>query len=324
MSQNSVKLSPRQLTVMVFKDNLTARTFRIPLRWITQFSWLLLLLFMLTAASTGLAIRYFLKGTSTIHSNYLNSSRVTELENQLKEAQTQLQALIAKDVTPEASAPPIVDPAKVAASSPLNSKPFLFKGLPDQIQAAPNDVAVPIAMTSPVVSWDDKTLKVKFNLEYVSSTPGGQQGRLFLLARGPGVVYTYPAEVIQPVGTDSLFNPNKGEYFSVSRFRETKASFGPIPSKKWVNEVEVVVLSSSGQMLIHRKLSTNIQGVQKSSGESSSNDAPDPQDTSSSQNSPKLNNASDDSDTQEPPATKSTSDSAAIREAPKPPSGGNQ
>ena len=60
--------------------------------------------------------------------------------------------------------------------------------------------------------------------------------------------------VLQSVGKDILIDPNKGEYFSVSRFRETKADFGPLPSKEWVKEVEVLVLSSSGQILIHRNI----------------------------------------------------------------------
>lgn len=302
MPQNSQTSKSALLTVMVFKDNLSTRTFRVPLRWITQFGWLLFLLFLITGTSTGLAVRYFLKSSSANRGNYLNSPKITELETQLKEAQARIATLAAKEVTPEASILPIVNPATVSQSSPLNSKPYLFKGLPDQIQAPPSEVAVPIAMTSPVVNWDEKYLKVKFNLEYVSSTPGGQQGRLFLIARGPGVLYTYPAEIIQSVGTDSLFNPNKGEYFSVSRFRETKASFGPISSKKLVNEVEVVVLSSNGQLLIHRKLSTNIQGVQKTGSETlapedNGNDSSDSGDTNDSTESNSPQNSKQSADT---------------------------
>src|SRR5690349_3210303 len=109
--------SARQLTVLVFRDNLNARTFRIPLRWITQFGWVLAAVFLTAALSVTLAIRASLKSSSSFHSNYLNPNRVVELEEQLKEARNQIQALSAKPVTPEAtSAAPLIDPASVSGS----------------------------------------------------------------------------------------------------------------------------------------------------------------------------------------------------------------
>jgi hypothetical protein len=147
----------------------------------------------------------------------------------------------------------VIDPALLSPSSPItNSKPFLFKALPDQVQLPAGEV--PITLGAPSARWNGKNLAVRFNLQYVSKNPGGQQGRIVILARGPGAMLAHPAEVFQEVGKDILLNPNKGEYFSVSRYRETKADFGPIASKDSIKEVEVLVLSSTGQLLIHENI----------------------------------------------------------------------
>jgi hypothetical protein len=146
----------------------------------------------------------------------------------------------------------VIDPALISPASPISSKPFLFKALPDQVQTPAGDV--PITLGAPSARWNGKTLAVRFNLQYVSKTPGGQQGRIVILARGPGMMLAHPSDVFQEVGKDILINPNKGEYFSVSRYRDTKADFGPISSRESIKEVEVLVLSSTGQLLIHQKI----------------------------------------------------------------------
>jgi hypothetical protein len=263
-----------QLTVLVFKDNFTARTFRIPIRWINQFGWLLAASFLTALLCVVVAIKLTATRSHKFNTSYVNvdpqaQSKIQDLETQLKEAQIRIQALSANSSTqnpqtatspaagtpaaPETSDAPVIDPALLSASSPVsNSKPFLFKGLPDQVQVPTGDV--PITLGSPSARWNGKTLAVRFNLQYVSKNPGGQQGRIVILARGPGMMLAHPAEVFQEVGKDVLLNPNKGEYFSVSRYRETKADFGPILSKDSIKEVEVLVLSSTGQLLIHENI----------------------------------------------------------------------
>jgi hypothetical protein len=263
-----------QLTVLVFKDNFTARTFRIPLKWINQFGWLLAASFLTALLCVAIAVKLAATRNHKFNTSYVNmdpqaQTKIQDLETQLKEAQNRIQALSANNSTqnpqtatspaagtpaaPETSDAPVIDPALLSASSPIsNSKPFLFKGLPDQVQVPSADV--PITMGSPSARWNGKTLAVRFNLQYVSKSPGGQQGRIVILARGPGMMLAHPAEVFQEVGKDVLLNPNKGEYFSVSRYRETKADFGPISSKDSIKEVEVLVLSSTGQLLIHENI----------------------------------------------------------------------
>jgi hypothetical protein len=262
--------APDQLTVLVFKDNFTARTFRIPIRWITQFGWLLAAMFLTALLCIGIAVKVVVSRPKLLNSTYVTSTpesqvKIHDLETQLKEAQDKIQALSATNTgaipatpvaaasqAPETSDAPVINPALLSPASPISSRPFLFKALPDEIQAPPAEV--PIILGNPSARWNGKTLAVRFNLQYVSKTPGGQQGRIIILTRGPGMILTHPSQVLQPVGKDILIDPNKGEYFSVSRFRDTKADFGPVSSHDSIQEVEVIVLGSNGQMLIHHKI----------------------------------------------------------------------
>ncbi len=264
--------TPDQLTVLVFKDNFTARTFRIPIRWINQLGWALAASFLIALLCAGIAIKLAVTRRAHLNSGYVESeSKIHDLETQLKEAQDRALSLSSANSangTPqnppitansavnapaaEPSDAPVIDPALLSAASPISSKPFLFKGLPDLAQSTESEI--PITLGAPSARWNGKMLAVRFNLQYISKTPGGQQGRIVILARGPGMMLAHPAEVFQEVGKDYLINPNKGEYFSVSRYRDTKADFGPISSRESIKEVEVLVLSSTGKLLIHENI----------------------------------------------------------------------
>jgi hypothetical protein len=254
---------PDQLTVLVFKDNSTPRTFRVPVRWISQFGWLLAAIFLISLVCIGVTVKALTFKSRIFNDAYVNQgaqSRVQELETQLKDAQDRIQAMSASTAPTAlgAEAPvadtgaPVIDPSLLSASTPIESRPYLFKALPDEVKAPP--AQVPIVLGDPSARWSGKTLTVRFNLQYVSKSPGGQQGRIIILARGPGMILTHPTQILQPVGKDVLIDPNKGEYFSVSRFREARADFGPLPSRDSIKEVEVMIISSSGEMLIHQKI----------------------------------------------------------------------
>jgi hypothetical protein len=253
------------------------------MKWIQQFGWVLAICFLTSFLCLGIAIFMTANRSTRFIAHELSqdsSSKVHDLETQLKEAQERIQTLTAAASaqttvvssatplasatvtatdasTPESSHPlanaPIIDPALISPATPISaSKPFLFKALPDQVQATPADV--PIILGSPSARWNGKTLAVRFNLQYISKASGGQQGRIVILARGPGMILSHPGQVFQETGKDILIDPNKGEFFSVSRFRDTKADFGPISSRDAISEVEVLVLSTSGQLLIHEKI----------------------------------------------------------------------
>jgi hypothetical protein len=269
-----------QLTILVFKDNHAARVFRVPLRWVLQFGWLLGAL--LTTVVVGLAASTYLfhlsrravPDASSLApaisltqtpvapqvvpvppaTSPASTEHVTQLELQVKSLEDQLAAFRAANpaLAEEAHPAPIVSPdADIAAGTPLTTQPFLFRGLPEQIQAPP--AQIPITLTTPSAHWEGKTLKVHFGVQY-TAMGGSQQGRIIILARGPGIVLSHPAQLFQPTGHDSLINPNQGEYFSVSRFRDTRAEFGPIANRDSIHEVEVIILSQSGQLFIHQMI----------------------------------------------------------------------
>ncbi len=105
-------------------------------------------------------------------------------------------------------------------------------------------------------------LKVQFGVQYTDPT-GSQQGRIIILARGPSMILSHPKKAFTATGSKSLINPNQGEYFSVSRFRETYASFGPIISRDMIENVEIIILGQNGQLLIHQMLTPSLRSEPK-------------------------------------------------------------
>ncbi|MDR3607994.1 MAG: hypothetical protein P4M08_11520 [Oligoflexia bacterium] len=261
------------MTVLIFKDNDAARVFKVPMRWIVQFGWLLGALIIavvigLTASAlltidARLIRKLPAKAPSVVNSMTdspaasNSTNRISELEQQVQTLQQQLAsahgANVQDSAATEPSPLPIVSPeADLTPGSPLETAPSLFQGLPDAIQATP--AQVPIKITSPQVRWAGKMLKVKFGVQYVGAS-GSQQGRIIILARGPSILLSHPENTLSETGHKALLDPNHGEYFSVSRFRETRAEFGPISNPASIKNIEVIVISQSGQLLIHQMLS---------------------------------------------------------------------
>jgi hypothetical protein len=107
-------------------------------------------------------------------------------------------------------------------------------------------------------SWSNggRSLKVSFNIQYTGTDHGSQQGRIIVMARGPNAVMSYPEGVFGRAGGESLIETDHGEYFSVSRFREVKATFPEIRggATGQIQEVEILILSLDGQLLFYQKL----------------------------------------------------------------------
>jgi hypothetical protein len=247
------------LTVLVFKDNDAARVFKVPMRWILQFGWLLGAL--LAAAVITLSVSAYLAthlqflkknpASAVSFSTYpAETQKIAELQQQVKTLEQRLAASPSAALSPE----PIISPeleANATPGTPLVTPPFLFNGLPDQIQAPAADI--PISITAPKARWEGKTLKVRFGVQYTGQS-GSQQGRIIILARGPGTVLAHPNRSFYGTGHKALIDPNQGEYFSVSRYRATNADFGPIASRDSIESVEVIILGQNGQLLIHQML----------------------------------------------------------------------
>ncbi len=276
MTQNTTPaLDPKQdkITVLVFKDNYASRTFQIPLKWISKLSLTLWTLGALCIIASILAAKYYFIAKKS------DTSRISDLEQQINDLKSSYQASLAQaqaqiqnqvptptvtvTVTPvtTTSAPPSAPPAP-PQTTPQNpaagSNVLLFKALPSAITAPSLDPeAISIRMTNQRSTWQGRNLNVQFDIQYVKNDHKSQQGRIIILARSTGALFSYPANVLNRTEKEALINPNMGEYFSVSRFREVKATVGPLPSSiEPFTEIELLLFSIQGELLIYKKLDT--------------------------------------------------------------------
>ena len=91
--------------------------------------------------------------------------------------------------------------------------------------------SVPLAIDAPTIRWDGRKLGMKFNLRFTGKEGENQQGHIVVLARGPDTLLAYPSGVIGGIDSRALLDPAQGEFFSVSRFRETRVEFPAVASK---------------------------------------------------------------------------------------------
>jgi hypothetical protein len=256
------------LTVLVFKDNSVARTFRVPLLWISRLGLTVGILTAVATLGVFLSGRFYWSARQSAKSGDLGYLQQLEHENSdlrssLKQAQSQATAqtsVATQNTSPiptvTVTATPLAEhasepetPAHVPAEAVIGASGPVFSALPSSIVS---DLAnSPITLYEPKVKWINHTLKVDFFIQYTKEDRGNQQGRIILLARGPETVMAYPTGIFNPGGQPSLIDPQHGEYFSVSRIREVKADF---KSANPLNELEVILLSTDGKLLVHQFL----------------------------------------------------------------------
>ncbi len=266
--------SSDELTVTVFQQGLVARTFRIQRSWFYKLSFSALVLVLLTTASVWIAVRYFRIATR------LDPTRLHDLELEMSDLRAQNRALEQRatdletaqkgalpitsealppsadlpaptvTVTVTAAAPPAPDTPTIA---PIAGGSYLFAALPANVQAPPDRATLPFALKESKVRWSGNLLRVRFALQYTLAGGGSQQGRLVLLARGKDTLQVYPNGAFSPSGQGPLIRPDRGESFSVSRYREVKAEFGPAKTRESFQEVEAMVFDNQGALLIHER-----------------------------------------------------------------------
>lgn len=157
-----------------------------------------------------------------------------------------------------APAAPSTTPApKAEIAPPTQSKevPFLFSAFPAQIKQADTS-KLPFKVENWAISADKTQINVRFNLLYTLTDGGHQQGRIVIVARGPGILLAHPYAVIQESSAGFLINPEAGEFFSVGKFREVRAEF-PIPdssllSSRRIQEIQAFLFSQKGELLYQR------------------------------------------------------------------------
>ncbi len=243
MSQKLAQSSD-QVTILVFKGNLAARTFQVSLRWISRLGLLATFVSLLALMSLVFATRYYLLVTHTEFPD------LEDLENRVLDSTSLLKPEDRKSndtvsTQPEAPLHP----------QSMNNSPVLKVFPGDLGEKLPDPNSLRFTIRKPSISWTEQnTLKVRFSLEYLKNDQGSQQGRILILARGPETLFTYPPGTLNPMNRAHLLSPEEGESFSVSRFREVKAEFGPVSSKKSLESIEIFIFSKESQILAYERI----------------------------------------------------------------------
>jgi len=261
---------------VVFQDDLAPRSFRISLASIERAGWLLGALVAALILALALSIRFFRLSRAPAptgqaaeyaarletsqdqnHSLEKELSRMKEELAQAKAAQASVQAATASAVplpVPTQSQAPEPATAQVQAPTPVMAP--IFSALPPNVASTPVPrESLPIELTAPTWNFKDKTLNLKFAIQYTRGDNGTQQGKIILLARGPSRIYAYPEGVLQTGPSNYLLEPARAEFFSVQRYREVIADFGPMLSREDIREVQIILLSLDGKVLVSDRVS---------------------------------------------------------------------
>lgn len=260
---STVKL-PEKVTLLVFKDNDAARTFHVPLKWVSHFGIALSLLLAFAFGGTYFGIKYYRIAARS------NPLHVQELEQEIGDLKANLKNLelktfepVAQNVDETSHSGPNTTPTPSASSggthaSQTASVSTALSIFPTSTLTSlgqfPDPQTIAISIQPIQTKWIGNKLTVQFALQYNRGDHGNQEGRILILARGPDSLLSYPSGTLNHAGTDHLISPSNGEFFSVSRFREVKAEFGPVKDPKLIEEVEVYLFGGKEDPLAYRKV----------------------------------------------------------------------
>ncbi len=226
-----------RLTLVVFKDHLSSRTLTVRLAWLRAFGLALLSVIGLAVIAAALFFNAYRK-TLTLGS-VANSIRVEELEKETAEAKAGYEAIKNQALNSAGGG------AVLAAASSS------FSLLPAEsvLEKIPSSETLPFRLEAIKAQWKGSTLQVRSAIEYSKEDGGNQQGHFLILVRGPQSLSAYPDGVFDTAGTSTLIKPDSGEFFSVSRYREVKADFGPFARHDDVQSIELLIFDLKKRLI---------------------------------------------------------------------------
>lgn len=255
-------MTPEKVNILTFKENLIARAFQVPTAWIRRVGLLLALLLTVTFLTALLAVKYYRLARLG------DPIRVQDLEAELAELKASHPLPLAlkgaedsksaphssplPQTQTQAQAPSVPAPAPQATqANNLNLQAILFAALSASARSneLPDPASLPFKIDKAAAHWRGSKLDVNFNLLYSKDDGGKQDGHIVILARGPSTLMVHPEGAFNRSDSQTLISPARGEYFSVSRFRETKAQFGPFASKSMIQEIEVLIFNNEDRLL---------------------------------------------------------------------------
>jgi len=238
-----VKTPSDRLTLLVFKDNRSPRTFQISLRWLSRVGFLTVGLALITLIAVLFALRFYYR-SQRMNSGAPDFNHVKELEDEISALKSQKPQLAP-------GSGPI--PTVTVTAMPRTGNGMLFSALPSTVTPLSPGENPSIAMQNLRSRWQGKKLLVSFDLQYSGPEGGNQSGHIVIIARGPSTLFTYPSGVLNPSDQGSLINPEHGEYFSVSHFRQTNAEFAA-PDRTSLQDLQILIFGSEGKLLLDQKV----------------------------------------------------------------------
>ncbi len=235
-----------RLTLVVFKDHLSSRTLTVNLSWIRGFAFALLSVISLAVIAGALFLNAYRK---TITTGTLGASRKTdEIEKELIETKTAYESLKKQAVTSASGNTP-----SLAGSS--NS----FTSLPTEaiLESIPAPETLPFRLEKLSAKWRGNTIQIRSAIEYAKEDGGNQQGHFVIIARGPQTLFAYPDGAFNETGAKTLINPDNGEYFSVSRYREIKADLGPVNHHEDIQTIEIYIFDPRNRLIFLNRLTVD-------------------------------------------------------------------
>lgn len=251
-----------KLTLVVFKDHLSSRTLNLSLAWLRRVGLALICVILLALVCAGLFFKAYTR--ANLSSGSALRDRIQELERELTDTKSSYQSL------------------KATLSGTSSVAGGYFAAIPASALrgALPPRDSLPFRLEAYKAAWKGNTLRFHTALEYVADDGGNQQGHFMLMARGSDKIYGYPENVFAPAGSESLMKPDSGEYFSVSRYREINADFGPVQSRSDIRSVELLIFNTERELIFADRVQIEkISGA----GDSSSNGKSDAEKTTGAQ-----------------------------------------
>jgi hypothetical protein len=116
-----------------------------------------------------------------------------------------------------------------------------------------------IKIQVPKANGKDTQMTVSFTIQYLKNQ-GSQRGKIVILAKGADAWVGYPNGVL-PSGamSETQIRPDRGEPFSVSRFREVRAEIKGIANLEGIREVQVMIYGSNKKILLQQSIIPKIE-----------------------------------------------------------------
>lgn len=264
---------PLDLQLMLFSETSNPKSYRISLRTIHRLGFFLGSLVLVSLILMASTIRNLVRPTPASDTAAAPLALTREIEGLQKkiaqlesERQTTLPAAtststpaptaISGQISSQPSQPPTGTALPAQTNSQQGDGSVVSQDLASLFQPSvrftkPASEALPIKIDGFKISARGSNVRIRFALQYVRQDKGNLEGRILILAKGPGLLLTYPVEALHFGPTQGLLIPQSGEFFSVSRYREVKAEFGPTPKDSPIQSLAVFLFSSDDQLLFH-------------------------------------------------------------------------